>query len=216
MVMDWASWEPLYGKVMDDFGFSRRADQEAAKVLEVLLTGRRLVKDRELRQALEDRVVVVAGPALEGPLPEGDALVACDSAAAAVLARGAHPDLLVTDLDGALEEQVKANSCCSIAVIHAHGDNMPALRAWVPRFQGPLVGTCQCEPIGSLRNFGGFTDGDRACFLAAHFGAKRLVLAGFDFEHPRPKPGKDPAVKARKLQWARRLLDEVGVPVEFG
>jgi 2-amino-4-hydroxy-6-hydroxymethyldihydropteridine diphosphokinase len=212
--MDWPAWEPRYQAIMDDFGFSIRADQEAAKVLDALLHGKRLARDRDLRRVLEDMTVVVAGPALAGPLPEGDALISCDSAIEAVQARGAHPDVLVTDLDGALAAQVKANACCTLAVIHAHGDNIPALRAWVPQFPGLVLGTCQCEPIGGLRNFGGFTDGDRACFLAAHYGAEKVVLAGFDFEHPRPKPGKDPAVKARKLAWAKRLIAECGVPVE--
>ena len=212
--MDWESWQPLYAKVMDDFGFSIPADKSAAKALDALLTGKRLARDRDLRRVLEDAQVVVAGPALQGPLPEGDALISCDSAIDAVLAQGRHPDVIVTDLDGAVQEQVRANACCSVAVLHAHGDNLPALRAWVPQFQGLVLGTCQCEPLGYLRNFGGFTDGDRACFLAAHFGANRVVLAGFDFEHPRPKPGKDPAVKLRKLQWARRLMGEVGIPVE--
>lgn len=213
--MDWDAWEPHYRAILAEFRYSEAADREAARALDALLGGKRLARDRELRRLLEGAVVVVAGPALEGPgLPGGDALVACDSATALVLARGRHPDLLVTDLDGAVEEQVKANHCCSIALVHAHGDNLPALRRWVPRFQGRLVGTCQCEPLGALRNLGGFTDGDRACFLAAHFGARRIVLAGFDFERPRAKEGKDPEVKRRKLAWARRLLGELDVPVE--
>jgi uncharacterized Rossmann fold enzyme len=212
--MDWASWEPRYEEILKDFGFSRRADEESAKALDALLTGKRVAKERDLRRAFEDRDVVVAGPALDGPLPRGDVLVSCDSAIEAVRARGAHPDVLVTDLDGALEAQIKANACCALAVVHAHGDNLPALRAWVPRFQGLVAGTSQCEPVGAVRNFGGFTDGDRACILAAHFGARSLILAGFDFEHPRPKPGKEPAIKARKLRWAERLIGELDVPVE--
>lgn len=214
--MDWAAWEPRYEAVLRDFGFSRRADEEAAKLLDQLLHGKRLARDKDLRGHLEDQAVVVAGPALDGKdLPRADALIACDAATTEVARRGRHPDLIVTDLDGVVEDQVKANACCSIVVLHAHGDNLPALRAWVPEFRGLVAGTCQSEPVGRLRNWGGFTDGDRACFLAAHFGAKRLVLAGFDFEHPRPKPGKDPEVKLRKLAWAKQLIAEVGVPVEM-
>lgn len=213
--MDWAEWEPTYEAILQDFGFSRRADEEAARLFEGLLHGKRLARDRDLRKLLEDKDAVVAGPALEKPLPREGVLVSCDSAIEGVVAQGRHPDLLVTDLDGAVEEQVKANACCSLAVLHAHGDNLPALRRWVPQFQGLVMGTCQCEPVGSLRNFGGFTDGDRAVFLAAHFGARRVLLAGFDFERPRAKPGKSLEVKARKLAWARRLIGEAGAPVEF-
>lgn len=212
--MDWPAWKPLYEALMADFGFSLQADRQAAKELDALLHGKRVAKDRDLRAVLEDQRVVVAGPALTTRLPEG-VLIACDSAIETVLAQHRQPDLIVTDLDGAVDLQVKANLCCAIAVLHAHGDNLGALRKWVPQFPGVVVGTCQCEPIGGLRNFGGFTDGDRAVFLAAHFGARSCTLAGFDFEHPRPKPGKDPAVKARKLAWARKLIGEAGVPVTF-
>ncbi|MCA1813041.1 MAG: DUF115 domain-containing protein [Halobacteriales archaeon] len=213
--MEWDAWEPTYRAILDDFGFSRRADEEAARALEPILRSKRLAKDRDLRRVLEDQDVVVAGPALEGQaLPEGGALLSCDSAVGDVLAQGRHPDIIVTDLDGKVEDQVKANACCSIAVLHAHGDNIPALHRWVPWFQGMVAGTCQCEPIGALRNFGGFTDGDRAVLLAAHFGARSVRLAGFDFEHPRPKPGKDPVVKLRKLGWAKRLIEDAGVPVK--
>jgi 2-amino-4-hydroxy-6-hydroxymethyldihydropteridine diphosphokinase len=213
--VDWAAWEPRYKDIMADFGFSIPADRQAARELESLLHGRRPAKDRDLRSLLEDADAVVAGPALDARLPAGDALLSCDSAIGAVVAQGRQPDVLVTDLDGNVELQVKANACCAVAVIHAHGDNLGALRRWVPHFPGQVVGTCQCEPVGALRNFGGFTDGDRAVFLAAHFGARRVRLAGFDFERPRPKPGRDPEVKARKLAWARKLVGEAGVPVEF-
>lgn len=213
--MDWADWEPFYEEILADLGFSRRADEQAARELDHLLHGHRLARDKDLRRLLEGKHAVVAGAALSGPLPRGDVLLSCDSAITAVVAQGAHPDVLVTDLDGNVEEQVRANFCCSLAVIHAHGDNLPQLRRWLPQFQGLLMGTCQCEPVGSLRNPGGFTDGDRACFLAAHYGARRITLAGFDFEHPRAKPGKDPAVKKRKLAWAQRLLRELPVEVEL-
>jgi hypothetical protein len=204
----------LYRAIAQDFGYSEGADREAALELDRLLHGKALARDRDLRKLLEDKVVVVAGPALARPLPPGDALISCDSALEA-LPPASHPDVLVTDLDGAVERQVKANACCALAVIHAHGDNLPALRRWVPSFAGRMVGTCQTEPVGALRNFGGFTDGDRAVFLAAHAGAAKVVLAGFDFDRPVPKDGRDPAIKARKLAWARKLIAEAGVPVEM-
>jgi hypothetical protein len=212
--VDWADWEPTYATILAEFGFSRRADEEAAKALEPLLHGKRLARDRDLRRTLEGKTVVVAGPALDKPLPEGDVLVSCDSAVRSVTAQQRHPDVLVSDLDGNVEEQVKANFCCALAVVHAHGDNIPAVRRWLPEFRGLVMGTCQCEPFGNLRNFGGFTDGDRACYLAAHFGARRILLAGFDFEHPQPKPGKDPEAKKRKLAWAQRLIEELPVKAE--
>ena len=35
------------------------------------------------------------------------------------------------------------------------------------------------------------------------------VTAGFDFDNPSPKAGYDPAVKLRKLSWARRIIDSL-------
>jgi len=92
-------------------------------------------------------------------------------------------------------------------VIHAHGDNGPAVEAWAPRFTGPVVGTTQAKPVGGLRNFGGFTDGDRAVLMAAHFGASKINLVGFDFENPSPKDDRE--LKKRKLDWAYMLVTTV-------
>jgi len=63
------------------------------------------------------------------------------------------------------------------------------------------VPTTQAAPASPVRNYGGFTDGDRAAFFADHFGAASLVFPGWDFE--------DPSVtteKRQKLRWAERLL----------
>jgi uncharacterized Rossmann fold enzyme len=86
--------------------------------------------------------------------------------------------------------------------VHAHGDNDGAIRKVVPDCDGAFVlPTTQAEPHGPVRNFGGFTDGDRAAFLADHLGAARLVLVGWDFDDPTVG-----SAKARKLEWAERLL----------
>jgi len=47
----------------------------------------------------------------------------------------------------------------------------------------------------------GFTDGDRAAFLADACGADRLVFPGWSFDDPTVD-----AQKAKKLRWAERLL----------
>ena len=56
-------------------------------------------------------------------------------------------------------------------------------------------------PVDAVANYGGFTDGDRAAFLADHCGADRLVFPGWDFDDPDVD-----GMKARKLDWAERLL----------
>jgi len=121
------------------------------------------------------------------------------------MARGRIPAAVVTDLDGTMSDQVKANDAGAIVLVHGHGDNGPAVRKWAPLFAGKTVATTQSRPTGGLRNFGGFTDGDRAVFLADHFGAARIHLVGFDFAHPSPKDA-DVRTKQRKLDWAYILI----------
>jgi len=100
---------------------------------------------------------------------------------------------------------VEMNRQGTVVVVHAHGDNIPLLRTWVPRFSGPLVGTTQAEPFGRIHNFGGFSDGDRAVFAAHALGAADVRLVGFDLDDPSVDP-----VKRGKLIWARRLLSLLG------
>ncbi len=127
------------------------------------------------------------------------------------LRKGLRPAVLVTDLDGDVADQVRANAQGTVAVVLGHGDNGPAVREWAPRFTGRTVATTQSAPSGRLYDFGGFTDGDRAVYLADHFGAKEIRLAGWDFEHPSAKDA-DPARKQRKLDWAYILLQNLGRP----
>jgi uncharacterized Rossmann fold enzyme len=67
----------------------------------------------------------------------------------------------------------------AIMVVHAHGDNIDMIKKMVPKFR-KVVGTTQVMPLANVHNFGGFTDGDRAVFLAEEFGAKKVVLVGMD------------------------------------
>src|SRR5437879_11958817 len=114
------------------------------------------------------------------------------------------------DLEWHVADQVKANAEVTIAVIHGHGDNGPVVREWAPRFSGRTVATTQSRPTGGLRNFGGFTDGDRAVFLADHFGATRIHLIGFDFEHPSPKD-VDVRTNQGKIGWAYLFVGHLAV-----
>jgi uncharacterized Rossmann fold enzyme len=45
-----------------------------------------------------------------------------------------------------------------------------------------------------------------------HLGATGLALVGFDYDRPAAKAGRDPETKRRKLAWARRIVDGLGVP----
>jgi uncharacterized Rossmann fold enzyme len=86
--------------------------------------------------------------------------------------------------------------------VHAHGDNIPEVREYVPGFDhAAVLPTTQAAPAGPVHNVGGFTDGDRAAFLADHLDAGHLVFPGWDFDDLGVG-----AEKRAKLRWAERLL----------
>src|SRR2546428_317160 len=179
--MEFEAWEPFYQEILKDFGFSREKDEVVAVELDKLLGGNR-VSDSGLRKIIRGKEVTVAGNGPNIAQEIGEArgvLIAADEATSVAVEKGLLPAILVTDLDGTVTDQVKANAEGTIAVIHGHGDNGPAVRQWAPRFSGATVATTQSRPVGGVRNFGGFTDGDRAAFLADHFGAARIRLVGF-------------------------------------
>ena len=207
--MHFETWEPLYQAILEDFGFSRRRDEEAAKLLMDLLRGREspLLAAEGL---LSGRRVVICGnaPCLARQLEERHckleddaALLAADGATAVLLEHGMVPDILVTDLDGPFPAILKASQMGCIVVVHAHGDNLTALERYVPLLER-VIGTVQCRPPQGLYNFGGFTDGDRAVFLAQEMGAASIELFGFDFDDQSVTPRKK-----KKLAWARKLID---------
>lgn len=208
--MEFKDWEPLYLDILRDFGFSREKDEEAARVLAALAMGKRRCDDACLSSLIQERVTVCGDAPtlraqLKGHKPEGT-LIAADGATSALLDHGMLPHIIVSDLDGEMEAQVKANSLGAVMVVHAHSDNIDQLRHFVPLFKGKMALTTQSRSFGAVRNYGGFTDGDRAVIMARHFGAKHILLLGFDFEDPRPKIGRDRAIKLRKLAWAQRLI----------
>ncbi len=209
--MDFPEWEPHYLKIVKEFGFSIQDDERAARRLRELAAGKVQCTPACLAQRIGEEVTVVGdGPGLELEVlrdPPLGTIIAADGATSTLIhSLGKVPDIIVTDLDGDVADQLSASAQGAVVVVLAHGDNVPALERYVPWFTGPLTLTTQARPFDDVYNFGGFTDGDRAVMLARHFGAKRIRLSGFDFEKPRPKAGKDPEIKRRKLLEARRLI----------
>ena len=203
--MQFAEWEPHYRGILDYFGFDREGDEEAARLLASLLERDNLLS---LASLTEGNAVTVCGnaPCLRRDLERVTGIVFAADAAAEVLDDcGIRPDAVFTDLDGATDRFIEMNREGTIIVIHAHGDNMPLLHHWVPRFRGRVVGTTQAAPLPRIYNFGGFTDGDRAVFAADELGASSITLAGFDLDDKNVDP-----LKRGKLFWARKLLALIG------
>jgi uncharacterized Rossmann fold enzyme len=130
-----------------------------------------------------------------------ETVIAADGATTTLLKMGIVPDVIVTDLDGTVHDIIAANEMGAIVVVHAHGDNMDALKKYVPKLTR-IVGTTQSKPLSDIHNFGGFTDGDRCVFLAAHFGAAEIKLIGFDYDDEKVTP-----MKKKKLKWAKLLVE---------
>ncbi|MCK9579786.1 MAG: DUF115 domain-containing protein [Methanoregula sp.] len=203
--MKFADWEPHYCEILEYFGFDRAGDDEAALLLSSLLDRDNLLS---LASLTEGNEVTVCGnaPRLKDEIGKIHGIVFAADAAAEVLdSHGIFPDVIFTDLDGATDRFIELNREGTMIVIHAHGDNIPLLKHWVPRFPGKVVGTTQSAPLPRVYNFGGFTDGDRAVFTADELGASHITLAGFDLDDKNVDP-----LKRGKLFWARKLLALIG------
>jgi uncharacterized Rossmann fold enzyme len=204
-MMRFEVWEPYYRDILEYFGFDRAQDDEAARLLATLMIRDNILSLTSLTCG-NDITVCGNAPCLKKELDKISGVVFAADAAAEVL--DAHcivPDAVFTDLDGADDRLLELNESGTIVVIHAHGDNMPLLRSWVPRFKGPVVATTQSTPFKNVYNFGGFSDGDRAVFAADELGAAHITIIGFDLDDTNVDP-----MKRGKLFWARKLLAAIG------
>jgi uncharacterized Rossmann fold enzyme len=214
----WFSW---YKIILDDFGFSLVDDEKSAKILDNLLEGHHPLKTSNI-QIKEKVIIFGAGPSLKRNINELKkldldyfTLIAADGATTALLEEKIIPDIIVTDLDGNMDDIVKANDKGAILVVHAHGNNIDEIKKYVPKLKR-ILGSTQSIPLENVYNFGGFTDGDRCVFLAIELGAKFIVLAGMDFgkivtKYSRPdlKKIEDKAdlIKQKKLKYAKMLTE---------
>ena len=208
MTMKPEVWDEYYVKILDYFGFSREDDEEAARLLSSILPRNDISL---LTDTISGSDIIVAGnaPSLPDDIRktdfEGKIVIAADAAARVMKKGGVIPDIVFTDLDGLDDDVLEMNEAGTILAVHAHGDNMPLVKSWVPKMKGPVVGTTQSTPLENVYNFGGFSDGDRGVFAAYELGAKSVSLIGFDLDDKSVDP-----VKHGKLMIARKLLHLLG------
>ena len=206
-------WYVRYRAILARMGYSEADDSASARLLARSL---RDTSERDLRELVRGRPVFVvgAGPSLPREAEvfqryRGVTRIAADSAAGFMAEIGARPHAVVTDLDGRDLDEVSRRA---VMVVHAHGGNADRV-ADAARF-ARAVGTCQCRPPRGLRNFGGFTDGDRAAFMAHALGASEIILLGMDFGskvgiQSRTPPGER-RIKLMKLREAESLVEWLG------
>lgn len=196
--MDFSEWDPIYTAIVADLGLDRAADKRARDRLADLTTPfdpDRLAFDGET-------VAIVGGGPIANlaPARRADRVVAAGGGIGC--RHDVSIDLVVTDLDSAPDVVVELTHHGTPVAVAAHGDNILAIETHVPAMDRQnVLGTTQAKPVAHLLNVGGFTDGDRAAYIADHCGAESLVFLGWDLDDPDVGP-----MKRRKLLWTQRLL----------
>ena len=221
--MKYKTWKPFYEKILKEFNFDKNKDFESAKILNEIISKKEQFKPEYLKNLIEKNNLIVfgAGPSLVNSIKKYKnkidkfLVISADGATSALLENSIIPDIIVTDLDGKVSDQIKANKKGSIVLIHAHGDNIKRIQKYIDKFKGKIIGTTQIDPskFKNLYNFGGFTDGDRCVFLADHFNAGKINLLGFDFNKKIGKysfsENKDIKKKRKKLKWCKYLIEQL-------
>jgi 2-amino-4-hydroxy-6-hydroxymethyldihydropteridine diphosphokinase len=222
--MRYEKWLTLFELVKKDILLSWDQDKEATNLLESILSKKQntlLLSDLQHILHGQDVIIFGAGPSLVKSIKRYTELqkrcivICADGSTSALLENGISPHIIITDLDGKISDQIKANKQGSILIVHAHGDNINILKEIVPKVKGSIGGSIQTDPKGlsSVFNVGGFTDGDRGVFLAAHCEAKTIFLAGFDFTGEIGEfsflKEKNREVKLKKLYWCSYLIKQL-------
>jgi len=213
--MRFSDWEPVYEEILRDMGYGRSSDEASARLLKALTQNSDLISEDVLMSMITKESIVVGGNVSAGDIPKMNELrsdgvkrviISAGSATETLIRNEILPDIVVTDLDGDILSQKRASALGSVTLIHAHGDNTDLIMTHVKDLRGPVMITTQSVPDITLCNFGGFTDGDRSVCMARHFGAKKIILIGFDLDSPVRKQNTDMEMKKRKLGWAKRII----------
>ena len=208
-----SGWGERYFSILKEMNYSEKIDKESALILDSILKKTDTIE--KIREIIQGKTVFVigSGPSLSSAIPKlkkfkKSIKIAADSSLKPLIDNGIIPDIIVTDLDGNEDTIRKISKTKSIFVIHAHGDNIEKLQM-VKKIKN-CIGTTQTKPFSKIKNFGGFTDGDRGVFLASYFNAKKIILFGMDFGNQIGKfsntKRSDRKIKLKKLEIGRELL----------
>ncbi len=222
-----------YKKIVSELKLDVNADIHSTRQVELLMqqyfpTSKQNVLDELTRLLKSPCLIAGAGPSLEhdirtcnkNDILEKVTLIAVDGTCSLFHQLHITPQILVTDLDGDWYSILWAIRQGAITLIHAHGDNLNIIEKF---FQDPkewegnnkIWGTTQNDLKTDFFNFGGFTDGDRAIFLAFHFQTPLIGLVGFDFGNKigqystlNPYLKKNVSIKQKKFKIALSLISK--------
>lgn len=188
----------VYVSRLSPLGLRFDRDYEAAR----LASGYCRVNPAMLLRLNWGRVIVYMPP-FEGELDYGDLVIAVEGyTLRRLLDLGITPDIVVTDFDYEPEAIVDFDG---LVVGHAHGDNVNLFLKYAPMVKG-LIPSVQVWPIGCSILIPGFTDGDRAVYLAYYMGSHEVVVRGFN---PSRHVKRDDEVKRAKLEVASIFLNRL-------
>ncbi len=202
-----------YPQICQFLGIDPKEDKDA--LLNALAITSSNITPDVLKQLMLDKSVFAIAPGiyLEDELDEylkrynrkEDILISADGATSYLISQNIIPHIIVTDLDGNVEDQLTAQKKGSILLIHVHGDNYHKIQKYFEDISnGRFLLTTQIQPLPGSFNFYGFTDGDRIVCLSTVMSAKEIFLIGYDFGSEIGKYSKDGSIddelKARKMK----------------
>jgi uncharacterized Rossmann fold enzyme len=222
--MNFNKWNKIYKEISLELKIDPEDDKIASYIFNNILKKRNNKNNiHKLNNLIKNNEIIIfgAGPSLKNSIRKyknfikNKVKISADGATSALVENNINPDIIVTDLDGKIKDQIYANSNGSIIVIHSHGDNINMIKNNINKFKSEIIGTTQIDPskYQLLNNFGGFTDGDRSVLLALYFKAKFIYLIGFDYngdigEYSFTNNSKYD-IKIKKLKWCKIIIDNI-------
>lgn len=201
--MNWPNWKNYYYQIVRKLEINPEDDDQSAQLLETFFAKFSAIEGDIILQKLEmilkkPMIIAGAGPSLQQDFSmlfsglhsrkviSNFQTIAVNGATTLFHEKNVIPSIVITDLDGDLSSIIWAINNGALTLIHAHGDNQQQISSFTHQYydiisKNDVWGTTQCKPRKKLYNFGGFTDGDRAIFLAFHFQSPLIGLIGFDF-----------------------------------
>ncbi len=194
--LEWLYTRTLYTAMLQNLNF--QGDYEAARLACSCYT-----YDGDLLRDFNWEDVTIVMPPFESRPVKRGVLIAVEGYTARRLLRlGLKPDLVVTDLDFEPEALFELDS---VILAHAHGDNIDVFLRLCPKLK-KVIPTVQVWPKCPSLLVPGFTDGDRAVYLAYYMGARVIRIYGFN---PNKPVKRDDFVKRVKLEIASALIRRV-------
>ncbi|WP_156769902.1 6-hydroxymethylpterin diphosphokinase MptE-like protein [Caldivirga maquilingensis] len=186
----------VYMRVMSGLGLNFSNDAKAAELASHYCSG-----DPDQLWSLNWETVTIYMPPYAGePNPRGLIIAVEGYTLRRLLNDGVVPDIVVTDFDYEPDSLIGFKG---IVIGHAHGDNVNAYVKYA-RHVSRLIPSVQVWPVDCSILVPGFTDGDRAVYLAAYMGSRRITVRGFNPDAPIKRSDE---VKRMKLKLAEYFIN---------